>query len=152
MYIDRCTPLVEQMQQRVNTRVPPVIPDLRFALEKTIYQMILFGEQCTLEAIMKHLPLCSCTRWFDDADALDVTPRDGNKCSGIRHVLAHYGIDPSDAAAVGDGLNDVEMLRMVGMGVAMGNACTQTKRVAKYVAPDLEADGLCRAVAKILEG
>lgn len=151
MYIDRCTPLVEKMQKMINTRVPPIVPDLRASLEKTIYQIILFGELRMLDCLMAQLPLCSPTRWFEGADALDVTPAGGDKCKSILKVLEYYGIDPADAAAVGDGFNDVEMLRTAGTGIAMGNACAEAKRAAKYVAPDIDADGLAWAVAKILE-
>lgn len=152
MYIDRCTPLVEHMQKLINTRVPPIVPDLTPSLEKTIYQMILIGRIEVLNSLMEHLPLCTSKVWFEGADAVDVIPAGGDKCSGIRRVLEYYGIDPADAASVGDGLNDVEMLAMVGTGVAMGNGCEEARRAAKYIAPDVEADGLAWAVDKILEG
>lgn len=151
MYIDRCTPMVEHMQSLIHTRVPPVVPDLTPALERNIYQMILFGEEDTLVRLMAQLPLCEATRWFDAMPvALDVTPAGSSKCEGIRHVLAYYGISANEAAAVGDGLNDADMLEMVGMGVAMGNACAQTKAAARIVAPDVEQDGLAWAVDYIL--
>lgn len=152
MYIDRCTPLVEKMQKLINTRVPPIVPDLTPSLDKTIYQMILFGKLDMLVSMMDHLPLCSPTRWFEGADALDLSPAGGDKCNGIRKVLEYYGIDAKDAATVGDGFNDVEMLRMVGTGVAMGNGCDEAKQAAKYVAPDVEEDGLAWAVDRILDG
>lgn len=150
MYIDRCTPLVENMQKLVNTRVPPIVPDLRSGVDKTIYQMILIGKIEVLNAVMRHLPLCQSKVWFEGADAVDVIPAGGDKCNGIRRVLEYYQIDPADAASVGDGPNDVEMLGMVGTGIAMGNGCEKAKQAAKYVAPDVEADGLAWAVDKIL--
>ena len=152
MYIDSCTPLVEKVQKLINTRVPPIVPDLRPSLERTIYQMILFGKLDMLVSLMDHLPLCSPTRWFEGADALDLSPVGGDKCNGIRKVLEYYGIDLADAATVGDGFNDVEMLRMAGTGIAMGNGCDEAKRAAKYIAPDVDDDGLAWAVDKILEG
>lgn len=151
MYIDRSTPLVERMQSLIHTRVPPVVADLTPALERDIYQMILFASEDTLARLMAQLPFCEATRWFDAAPmALDVTPAGSSKCEGIRRVLAHYGISADEAAAVGDGLNDADMLRMVGMGVAMGNACAQAKAAARAVAPDVEQDGLAWAVDYIL--
>ena len=150
MYIDSCTPLVERMQKLINTRVPPVVPDLRSGLDKTIYQIILIGKLEVLESMMEQLPLCSATHWFEGADALDLSPVGGDKCNGIRRVLEYYNIDPADAASVGDGPNDVEMLAMVGTGIAMGNACPEAKRAAKYVAPHVDEDGLAWAVDKML--
>lgn len=151
MYIDSCTPLVEHMQKLINTRVPPIVPDLRPSLDKTIYQIILIGKIDVLNAVMQHLPLCQSKLWFEGSDAVDVNPVGGDKCNGIRRVLEYYGIDLADAAAVGDGPNDVEMLKMVGTGVAMGNGCAEARHAAKYVAPDVEEDGLAWAVDRILE-
>lgn len=152
MYIDSCTPLVEHMQKLINTRVPPIVPDLRPSLKKTICQIILIGKIDVLEDMMPQLPLCAPNVWFEGADAMDINPVGGNKCNGIRKVLEYYGIDAKDAVSIGDGLNDVEMLGMVGTGVAMGNACEEAKQAAKYVAPHVDDDGLAWAVDKILEG
>lgn len=45
-----------------------------------------------------------------------------DKVSAIREVTKHLGIDISEVAAFGDDYNDIEMIKAVGMGVAMGNA------------------------------
>jgi len=151
MYINRCTPHVEKMQASVQTRVPPVVEDLRPSLEKTIYQMVLYADNDTLDRLMERLPLCAPVRWTDAGGALDITPKGGDKCRAIHEILKHYGIDPKDAAAVGDGFNDIEMLRTLGTGIAMGNAFAEVKKAAKIIAPDIEDDGLEWAVNYILE-
>ena len=151
MYIDRRTPHVERMQASVHTRVPPVVPDLTPSLQRTIYQMVLYGDNATLDRLMTHIPLCSPTQWTEEGGALDITPVGGNKCRAILRVLDSLGIDPVEAAAVGDGFNDVEMLKNLGAGIAMGNGCEEAKRAARLVAPDIDRDGLLWAVERILE-
>lgn len=151
MYIDRSTPHVERMQASVHTRVPPVVPDLTPSLERTIYQMVIYADNPTLDRLVGHIPLCSPTRWTEEGGALDITPAGGDKCRAIRRVLDFLGIDPAEAAAVGDGFNDVEMLKSVGVGIAMGNACEEAKRAARFIAPDIDRDGLLWAVERILE-
>lgn len=150
MYIDSTSDHVERMQAMVHTRVPPIVPDLRPSLNRTVYQMVLFADNPTLDRLMEQIPLCSATRWTDEGGALDVTAAGGDKCAGIRQVLAHYGISAADVAAIGDGLNDVEMLGMVGLGIAMGSGCIEAHRAACCVAPDIDADGLLWAVETIL--
>jgi len=49
----------------------------------------------------------------------------------LAHVAQTLGIELSHAAAVGDGLNDLEMLKEVGLGIAMGNASEAVKSVAR---------------------
>lgn len=151
MYINRCTPHVEKMQASVQTRVPPVVEDLRPSLNKTIYLMVLYGDDATLDRLKQRLPLCSAVQWSDAGGALDISPREGGKLRAIFKVLEHYGIDAKDAAAVGDGYNDIEMLQAMGMGIAMGNAFAPVKAAADCIAPDIEEDGLEWAVDEILK-
>jgi len=68
-----------------------------------------------------------------------------NKASGIRHVMAHYGGDMKDCFAVGDSMNDYEMIKECGVGIAMGNADPRVKAVANYVTDDAEHDGIANA-------
>ena len=65
---------------------------------------------------------------------------------GIQHLLAHYGIAPDEAIAFGDGGNDIEMLRYVGTGVAMGNASDEVKAAADYVTTSVDDEGICHAL------
>lgn len=64
---------------------------------------------------------------------IDVVPRGINKATGLQAVLAHYSIDPRDALAFGDSMNDYAMLRYVGHPYVMGNARNALKRVAEKV-------------------
>lgn len=43
------------------------------------------------------------------------------------------------------------MIRDVGMGVAMGNACPEAKDIANYVAPSCDEDGLARVLRTIFQ-
>lgn len=52
---------------------------------------------------------------------------------GVRKVLEMYDIPPEQCLACGDGENDLEMLRAVGIGVAMGNSPEMVRRAVKHV-------------------
>lgn len=65
-----------------------------------------------------------------------------NKQVGFRHLLEHIGVDPGDCIAFGDNLNDLEILRFVGTGVAMGNGDPQLKAQSDYVTEAVDADGI----------
>ena len=68
------------------------------------------------------------------------------KLSGIKNVMDYLGIDMKYSVAIGDGDNDVEMIAGSGIGIAMGNGCESAKKVATYVAKDIEDDGLADAI------
>ncbi|MEO0512232.1 MAG: HAD hydrolase family protein [Planctomycetota bacterium] len=75
-----------------------------------------------------------------------------NKWSAIRWVCDHLGIDPARTAAIGDEGNDVDMVRGVGLGIAMGNAIDAVKQHAqRQTLPNSQA-GVAHAIDRILAG
>ncbi|WP_159887507.1 Cof-type HAD-IIB family hydrolase [Paenibacillus puerhi] len=78
--------------------------------------------------------------------AVDLNPRGMNKAIGLKKLLEHLTIAPEEAAAFGDGLNDMELLAAVGTGIAMGNAIEELKGVARHVTRSLHEDGIAYAV------
>ena len=64
-----------------------------------------------------------------------------------RRFAEHLGLTLSNCAAFGDGLNDLSMVEMAGVGVAMANAVPEVKRVAARVTLSNDEDG----VAAMLE-
>ncbi len=74
-----------------------------------------------------------------------------NKGEAIRFLAQKMlGLRPENVMAVGDNFNDLEMLQYAGLGVAMGSAPEAVKAAAKWVAPDVEADGAAAAIARFL--
>lgn len=58
------------------------------------------------------------------------------------------GVAPADVLALGDGENDVEMLSLVGLGVAMGNAGSKARAVSQDVMSTNDEDGVAQAIEK----
>ena len=80
----------------------------------------------------------------------DVVNAAVNKWEGITHMLRHFGVEPHEAATIGDAENDLEMLANAGFSVAMGNAPDDVKRCAKYVTEHIDKDGLAAAIRWLL--
>jgi hydroxymethylpyrimidine pyrophosphatase-like HAD family hydrolase len=47
-------------------------------------------------------------------------------------------------------LNDLELLREVGLGIAMGNAAESVKSAAKWVTGTNDEEGVAQAVARLI--
>lgn len=75
----------------------------------------------------------------------EITCTGVTKATGIECYLKYMGADLSDTIGFGDGLNDVEMLSKTAISVAMGNAKSETKKVADYVTDRVDQDGLWNA-------
>ncbi|MGA8845306.1 MAG: HAD family hydrolase [Nocardioides sp.] len=72
---------------------------------------------------------------------LDLTPVGVSKASGLEKVCADLGVDAVDVLAIGDGRNDIEMLRWAGRGVAMGQAVQAVLDAADEVTDNVDVDG-----------
>ncbi|MBN2470283.1 MAG: HAD family phosphatase [Anaerolineae bacterium] len=81
---------------------------------------------------------------------LEVLPPGASKGDGLRRLLDDLGIAPAEVIAFGDAENDLEMLQMVGIGVAMGNATDSVKAVADYVTASNDEDGVGLAVERFV--
>ena len=72
---------------------------------------------------------------------LDLAPVGVSKASGLQHVADKLGVSAEDALAIGDGRNDIEMLRWAGRGVAMGQSIAEVIAAADDVTATVYDDG-----------
>jgi len=72
---------------------------------------------------------------------LDLSPVGVSKASGLALVAEKLGIAADDVLAVGDGRNDIEMLRWAGRGVAMGQSVEEVRAAADHVTDTVWEDG-----------
>ena len=73
---------------------------------------------------------------------MDLSPVGVSKASGLDYVAAELGVSAADVIAIGDGRNDLEMLRWAGRGVAMGQAVDEVKAAADAVTDTVYDDGV----------
>lgn len=72
------------------------------------------------------------------------------KESGVLRVCNELDIGMEEVMAIGDNLNDLNLIRAVGLGIAMGNAADNLKEVADGVTSTNEEDGVAKAIKKYL--
>ena len=72
----------------------------------------------------------------------EITGKTSNKYEGIKWVCKTHGYDLNGVIAIGDSMNDYEMINFVECGIAMGNACKELKEVASRVCRSVDEDGI----------
>jgi len=77
---------------------------------------------------------------------------EGTKASALEFLCGKWGIDPARAIAFGDADNDVDMLRFVGHGVAVGGMTDEVREAADAVAPPVHEDGVASYLERLLGG
>ena len=69
----------------------------------------------------------------------------------LDQVIQDVGISREEVAVFGDGLNDLTMFQLFPESYAMNNGDEEIKKLAKYIAPDCNDEGVAQMVEKILE-
>lgn len=81
---------------------------------------------------------------------VDVMKPGVNKGCAMRGIQQKLGISPEECMAFGDYLNDCELLQAVGESYAMENAHPALKKLARYIAPGNDDNGVMRVVRERL--
>ena len=81
---------------------------------------------------------------------LEIIPKIISKGQGILHACEYLGIRPEEVIAFGDAENDISMIKVAGMGIAMGNAEDAVKLVADMVTLSNNEDGIAVALEQLL--
>jgi 5-amino-6-(5-phospho-D-ribitylamino)uracil phosphatase len=102
-----------------------------------------------LENLLSILP-DDCVGQFSHPTYLEIIPKGVDKAVGLEQLGQHLGISLHEMAAIGDGENDIGMLRAVGLGIAMANAPSHVSRSAKWVTTSNDQDGVAAAIMRIL--
>ena len=79
---------------------------------------------------------------------IELISADADKGEALIALAGELGIRREEVMAMGDGDNDVGLMKAVGLSVAMGNAAQEVMDVADYVTLDNEHDGVAEAIRK----
>lgn len=140
LYLNYDCQRVADVQTSISSKVPP----LGNYEGAEIYQACIYvtvGEEWVLQPI---LGSCEVTRWHPGG--VDVIAKGGGKRTAVERYLKANNILPEETIAFGDGENDIGMLELAGIGVAMGNAEEAVKKAADYVTADIDDDGVEKAL------
>ncbi len=134
--------------------IPYTIQDYtKITADESFYKVLLCGEAPLLDKVQKELPRDVCNN-FKVMRSLDVllefiNPKAG-KGAALLALGQSLGIKPEEIVAFGDEQNDLDMLEVVGMPVAMGNASDFIKSKAKFVTLTNDEDGVAYGIRKII--
>ena len=127
-------------QAAVNSIVPRVS---EYKGEKIYMASAFYDDEETYNEIIKLQDIADITQWTQGA--VDIVPCGICKSSAIKELIDIYKIDLSQTMAIGDGENDVAMVKECGVGIAMGNSIDELKQCANYVTSHIDDDGIYNA-------
>jgi Cof subfamily protein (haloacid dehalogenase superfamily) len=131
--------------------MPTIVPDLAHFTEAPHKLLCIAGEPellPELSLLAKTLPQ-DCTGQFSYVNYLEITHQGVDKANALLALGQQLGIAPTEMVAIGDAENDITMLRLVGLGIAMGNASPEVQAAADWVTDTNNQDGVAMAIARL---
>lgn len=155
------TEIVYQSLDELHRHHDAIIPSMQVAMEsfradvptfdadfhKTheIYQAIgHYSEALDAAFAAENFAKFDFVRWHPLG--VDIVPKHNSKGVGLLKMADAAGIAAADVVVFGDGLNDCDMIKKAGLGIAMGNGRPEAKEIADYVTDDNDSDGIANAL------
>ncbi len=101
-----------------------------------VSKVLLFGDReevVRAKESLKDVPLDASSIFFSHENLLEFNPPNATKGTTLKRLADQLNIDMSEVIAVGDNFNDISMITMAGLGVAVANAEQEVKNIADYI-------------------
>ncbi len=80
----------------------------------------------------------------------EITKENVNKWNALKKVAHDLNIEEKEIVAIGDNLNDMEMVSNAGCGIVIGNSALSKKLTNKKIVKDCDSDGVADAIKNII--
>ncbi|MCJ8165075.1 Cof-type HAD-IIB family hydrolase [Pontibacter sp. E15-1] len=147
-------------REELHTKVSPEVSSLQMTLENWqkadtgAHKVMCMGPEDEIAALadkLTHKLGDEIYIYRSKSTYLELAPRSISKATALEMILkANYGIAMPEVMAFGDNYNDIEMLRAVGKGIAVGNARPEVKAAADELTLKSTDDGVAVAIEKYL--
>lgn len=124
-------------------------PDINLERVMSIYFKIPFTEILDIEYLLSAIPDISYHRyltWEKGVSGLYISHKDVNKWNGVQEIAKILNQSPQVFIGVWDSYNDIPMLEICWKKIAMGNAVSELKSIADYIAPSVDEDGVIEII------
>jgi len=148
-----CTDRVDDAYTTETGRLfqPDEVAELSTFCEEPITKLMFLGDPriiSRLEPLLLEEFSREVTIVRQDDELLQIMDHRVSKAVALRKLAKFYGVPMEQVMAIGDAPNDVGMLQLSGVAVAMENAHKVVKKVAHWVAPSNDAHGVHAALVR----
>ncbi|MBU5595227.1 Cof-type HAD-IIB family hydrolase [Amphibacillus sp. MSJ-3] len=135
---------------------PIRVGSLKNQLNDDPTSLIIYPEEEQVEQLRQnltrdHAAVIEHRNWGAPWNMIEIVRKGMNKGVALDRLATYFQIDSEHVMAFGDEDNDLEMIEYAGVGVAMGNAITPLKEVAKYETRTNQADGVAVFIEDYLQ-
>ena len=123
------------------------------AEDTTIVKVMFIDEPELIEEIIEKIPETVTEKYTIVRSApffLEFLHKSVNKGTGVAALAEKLNIKQEEVICIGDAGNDIHMIKYAGLGVAMGNAFPEVKKVANFITKTNEQDGVAHIINKFI--
>lgn len=103
-----------------------------------------------MQNFVKKLPLDQFSPEWSWVDRVDITSVGNSKGAMLAELLKMEGLEPQNVIAFGDNFNDISMLELVGLGIAMGDSEEEVKQRADKTIGSNSEDSIAKTLTELL--
>ena len=144
--LDSVFPAMEGEDRKASERIGFLVPVADLYKVEKAQKFFYHKAPMTVEEIERELGgyFADTMLSFGDPDPYsgEITIRGIEKSTGMEKLMQYYGLSAKDSVAFGDGPNDLDMMGYAGLSICMGNGLDEVKRVADYICPSVDDDGI----------
>lgn len=142
------------LHESYNNGIPvKQVNDLAAYLKDPFVKMVMCGDPeriAQLEPVMAEHFRGRLDIYKAESVFLEVMPLGINKAAGLQKLMRYLGVDREELIACGDANNDLPMMNIAGLSIAMGNAYENVKQAADFITKSNNDDGVAYAIMKFV--
>ncbi len=120
-----------------------------FTQEVSCHKLLLIAKPAIIKKLVKSLETQNFTKtafYLSKDNYLEITAKHVSKENALIELANYYHVPLEAVMTIGDNYNDIPMLKMAGLGIAMGNAPADVKKHARVVTKTNNDHGVAHAV------
>ncbi len=142
-----------ELEARINGLDIKEVPDFVSYINYPVNKCLMTAPHDVLENVRKQLQnkynsLLSI--YFSEPFFLEIMPQNVDKAQSLLTLLNTIGISSEEMICCGDGFNDISMIQVAGLGVAMENAQEAVKQAADYITLSNDDEGILHVIKKFM--
>lgn len=142
-----------ELEARINGLEIDLVDDFAGYINYPVNKCLMTGSHETLLTVEKELKRkynSYLSIYFSEPFFLEIMPQNIDKAQSLLTLLNTIGISSEEMICCGDGFNDISMIQIAGLGVAMENAQDIVKEAADFITLSNDEDGILHVIKKFL--
>ncbi|MCL2165287.1 MAG: Cof-type HAD-IIB family hydrolase [Oscillospiraceae bacterium] len=152
-YTAEITGVIEKYSKRIKADIN-IIEDPTDVINTSTMKILVIDPKMEYDLLLSAMKAifgdtlnCVCS----DPEFFEILPENVSKGRGLEIIAESLGIPMEQVIAIGDHLNDISMLKVAGLGVAVRNAEEEVLAAADYITSSNDEDGVAEVIEKVIE-